>query len=215
MTIQPIRPLELMKDSSITKSEFSDFIGVWEEFVPPVLCESIINHIDDILINSSITQNQTNESYMDGENQFKDGKLGRSDQSILLNQTNSQLSHNLNQYLQATASHYIDKYSQLKNCKLISTDLKVQKTLPEGGYHYWHYENSGYDYSNRELVWIVYLNTMPENEAETEFMYQRRRIRPTQGTVVIWPAGLTHVHKGNTVFTEDKYIVTGWYLKIP
>lgn len=214
MAVQPIRPLELMKDSSITKYEFSDFIGVWQNFVPPVLCESIINHFNDITINSSIIEKETID-YMDGEKQFSDGKLGRSDQSILLNQTSQPLSNNVNQYLQASASHYVDKYSQLKACKLISTDLKVQKTLPEGGYHHWHYENSGYDFSNRELVWILYLNTMPEGEAETEFMYQKRRIRPTQGTVVIWPAGLTHVHKGNTVFTEDKYILTGWYLKIP
>ena len=215
MAVQPIRPLELMKDSSITKFEFSDFIGVWENFVPPVLCESVINHFNDIVINSSITPSQSIDCYMDGEKQFPNGKLGRSDQAILLNQTSQPLSSNINQYLQASASHYVDKYSQLKGCKLISSDLKVQKTSPEGGYHQWHYENSGYDFCNRELVWILYLNTMPEGEAETEFMYQKRRIRPTQGTVIIWPAGLTHVHKGNTVFTEDKYILTGWYLKIP
>jgi hypothetical protein len=214
MSVQPIRPLELMKDSSITKSEFSDFIGVWEGLVPPVLCESIINHFDDIVINCS-TLKQQDIDYMDGEKQFSNGKLGRSDQSVLLNQTSQPLSSNLNQYLQSTAAHYVDRYPQLKSCKLISTDLKVQKTSPEGGYHEWHYENSGYDFCNRELVWILYLNTMPEGEAETEFMYQKRRINPTQGTVVIWPAGMTHVHKGNTVFTKDKYIVTGWYLKIP
>jgi hypothetical protein len=60
---------------------------------------------------------------------------------------------------------------------------------------------------------MIYLNDMPDGEAETEFFHQRRRIKPTAGTVVIWPAGFTHTHKGNTVLTQDKYILTGWYIK--
>lgn len=214
MAIVPIRPLELMKDPSLTKFEFSDFIGVWEKFVPPYLCECVINHFNEITMNSSCVSNKP-DSFMDGENQFSEGKLGRDDDAVLLNQTDVDLTAKLNQYLQSVAYHYTDKYSQLKSCKLISTDLKVQKTLPEGGYHVWHYENSGYNFCNRELVWILYLNDMPDGEGETEFLYQRRRIKPTQGTLVMWPAGLTHVHRGLTVYTQDKYIVTGWYLKIP
>ena len=60
---------------------------------------------------------------------------------------------------------------------------------------------------------MIYLNDVPDGEGETEFLYQRRRIKPTKGTVVIFPAGYTHVHKGNTMFTTDKYILTGWYIK--
>lgn len=214
MTITPIRPLELMKDSSITQFNFSDFIGVWENFVPAYLCECVINHFNDITINSSCIQNSV-PSFMDGENQFPEGKLGRDDEAVLLNQTDTDLATKVNQYLQAAALHYTDKYPQLKTCKMISTDLKIQKTAPEGGYHVWHYENSGYNFSNRELTWILYLNDMPSGEGETEFLHQRRRISPKQGTLVMWPAGMTHVHRGLTVYTEDKYILTGWYLKIP
>ena len=87
-------------------------------------------------------------------------------------------------------------------------------TLPMGGYHVWHYENGDRaETYNRELVWMIYLNDMPEGEGETEFLYQKKRIRPTQGTVVIWPAGMTHPHRGLTVYTEPKYILTGWYSK--
>ena len=103
----------------------------------------------------------------------------------------------------------------MKTGKFISEDCKMQKTPPGGGYHMWHYENSGFGHHARELVWAIYLNDMPEGEAETEFLYQRRRIQPTAGTVVVWPASMTHVHKGNTVFTQDKYILTGWYIRVP
>ena len=88
------------------------------------------------------------------------------------------------------------------------------KTTAKGGYHHWHYETlAGTDSYSRELTWMVYLNDMPDGEAETEFLYQARKVKPTQGTVVIWPAGMTHVHRGNTVYTKDKYIATGWWYK--
>ena len=33
MDITPIRPLELMLDENLTKSNFDDFIGVWDSFM--------------------------------------------------------------------------------------------------------------------------------------------------------------------------------------
>lgn len=218
MAVQPIRPLELMKDENITKSEFKEFIGVWENFVPPSVCQKAIDFFEHTLENSTYyAEDLENDltDVMDGTNQFGNGSLGRKDLSILLNYSNPKLNYELQQYLTACTHHYVDTYDQLKNAKLIAEDNKMQKTPPGGGYHVWHYENSGYGYHARELVWAIYLNDMPEGEAETEFLYQRRRIRPTVGTVIIWPAGMTHVHKGNTVFTKDKYILTGWFIKAP
>lgn len=71
-----------------------------------------------------------------------------------------------------------------------------------------------FETSTRELVWMIYLNDMPEGEGETEFLYQKRRINPKAGRVVIFPAGLTHVHRGLTVYTQNKYILTGWFNKV-
>ena len=39
--IPDYRPLELMLDPNITKVEFKDFIGVWPNFMPKPLCDSI------------------------------------------------------------------------------------------------------------------------------------------------------------------------------
>tara|TARA_Y100000004_G_C8902096_1_gene406892 strand:+ start:203 stop:838 length:636 start_codon:yes stop_codon:yes gene_type:complete len=210
--LQPIKPVELMKDPKLTKSEFKEWIGVWEDFVPPYLCEKAINHFEETLNGASIYNDR---NFLDGEAQFATKKLGRDDISILLNNTDTELASNFNQYLQACVLHYIDKYSQLKSVKMFSSDLKMQKTEPEGGYHVWHYESSNYDSKNRELVWAIYLNDLPEGEGETEFLHQHRRIRPKQGTVVIWPACMTHVHRGLTVYSQDKYILTGWYIQVP
>lgn len=217
MTVQPIRPLELMKDENITKSEFKDFIGVWENFVPPVVCERAIQHFEKVVGSSTYFTGDLfePEGVLDGSGQFPTGSLGRKDLSILLNQSDPRINYEFQQYLTACTNHYVDTYDQLKASKLIAEDNKMQKTVPGGGYHVWHYESAGFGYHARELVWAIYLNDMPDGEAETEFLYQRRRIKPTVGTVVIWPAGMTHVHKGNTVFTQDKYILTGWFIKVP
>jgi len=42
-------------------------------------------------------------------------------------------------------------------------------------------------------------------------LYQKRRVKPEQGTICIFPAGFTHVHRGNPPLSGDKYIATGWY----
>ena len=95
----------------------------------------------------------------------------------------------------------------------ISSDSKFQRTKPGGGYHIWHHENGSYYFQQREIVWMIYLNDI-EDGGETEFLYQKKRIKPTQGTVVIWPAAFTHTHRGGLLCGDkDKYILTGWYIK--
>lgn len=207
MAIQEYRPLELMKDPKMTKFEFNDFIGVWDGFVPKPFCDKIINYFDDVLENNS-----NGVDVVKGEEQYV-SSMNRKDISMMLNYADPNLSYQVNQFLKSCVLHYVDEYSQLKQIGLLSTDLKIQKTSSGGGYHLWHYENAAASHSQRELTWMIYLNDVPDGEGETEFLYQKRRIKPTRGTVVIWPAGMTHVHKGNTVYTVDKYIMTGWYIK--
>lgn len=88
-------------------------------------------------------------------------------------------------------------------------NFKVQKTAPGEGYHTWHTENCCLENCTRVLVWAVYLNDV-EDGGETEFLYQATRVKPKTGRVVVWPAGLTHVHRGNQPLSGDKYLMTGW-----
>lgn len=213
------RPHELMLDPNITKVEFNDFIGVWPNFMPRPLCEDICKFTDTQIDQACVVNPSLKpEEFGDPNRVVKSedlygGQLNRKDFAMILNYSNRDLVLKINSVLRACVQHYISEYQSLRNTKMISSDIKIQKTPPGGGYHLWHYENSDEAHAFRELVWMVYLNDMPEGEAETEFLYQRRRIRPTAGTVVVWPAGFTHTHKGNTVLTQDKYILTGWYIK--
>ena len=152
--------------------EFDDFIGIWRNFVPKQLCEDAIDKIDNILNHSTNI-----DGIGDGDSQFPNRKMGRGDDQVFLQDYDQQLTDQFNGYLKCCLKHYCMEYSQLLNVKLMSYTVKGQKTPPSGGYHEWHYENASHQTAQRELVWTIYLNDMPDGEAETEFLYQRRRIK--------------------------------------
>ena len=87
--------------------------------------------------------------------------------------------------------------------------MKIQKTEPAQGYHIWHSENTTKVHTTRLLTWILYLNTI-EDGGESEWLYLSKRSKAQEGTLVLWPAGFTHAHRGNPPLKETKYIMTGW-----
>jgi len=100
--------------------------------------------------------------------------------------------------------------------KMYVTNMLVQRTDAEKfeSYSTWHCENATFEVSDRALTFILYLNDDFEG-GETEFRYQIHKEVPKQGTLVIWPAGLTHIHRGGMLLSGVKYIVTGWSFWAP
>lgn len=85
----------------------------------------------------------------------------------------------------------------------------------QGGYPYWHCElyprDPSADTLHRHLLWTLYLND-GFAEGETEFLYQRRKVTPRAGTLLLAPAAFTHTHRGNRPQGGDKLIATSWVL---
>lgn len=85
----------------------------------------------------------------------------------------------------------------------------------QGGYPYWHCELYPRDAQgetlHRHLLWTVYLNDGFQ-AGETEFLYQRRKVAPRTGSLLIAPAAFTHTHRGNRPEGGDKYIATSWVM---
>jgi hypothetical protein len=105
---------------------------------------------------------------------------------------------------------YIENFSIIDNFDKHNVfAFRVQKTLIGGGYHTWHCEQMTKSTSNRVLAWMLYLNDVEEG-GETEFLYIPKRIKPKAGTLVIWPSGFTHTHRGNPPISNTKYAITGW-----
>lgn len=85
----------------------------------------------------------------------------------------------------------------------------------KGGYPYWHCELYPKDASaetlHRTLLWTIYLND-DFGEGETEFLYQKRKVAPRTGALLIAPTAFTHTHRGNRPTGGDKFIATSWIL---
>ena len=111
----------------------------------------------------------------------------------------------LNETLQPCFDEYVNVFGHLKTVPMYSLSQKIQKTPAGGGYHVWHDENSGLEHANRCLVWMIYLNDDYQG-GETEFLYYKKRIQPEKGKLLIWPAGMTHCHRGGLVLEGTKYI---------
>jgi len=96
--------------------------------------------------------------------------------------------------------------------------INLQKYISDqGGYPYWHCElypkpgDAQSETLHRTLLWTIYLND-GFDEGETQFLYQRRKITPKTGSLLIAPAAFTHTHRGNMPKGGNKYIATSWVL---
>lgn len=117
--------------------------------------------------------------------------------------------------LKVIMDKYIKKYPfcDYYNPWDVSLPVNVQHYKPGEGFYAWHSERiSGHsDFANRHMVFMTYLNDVTDG-GETEFYHQELKIQPKKGLTVIWPADWTHTHRGVTSPTQEKYIVTGWYV---
>jgi hypothetical protein len=183
------------------KATFNQHIGVFEEAVPKEWCERVINFYNN-----------------NSQNHISRYKAEKGTPSIF--KSDHHLTHNgdsISHFLKPFEKNFWDNIYPLYNAKYTPdflehpkylSDFKIQKTLPTEGYHMWHCEVD-HQYTNRIMAYTLYLNDV-EDGGETEFLYQSLRLKPKQGTVVLWPAGYTHMHRGNPPLSGEKYIVTGW-----
>jgi len=187
-----------------------DFVGVWENAFNQQYCDDVISYFE-----------QMKESGFSGSRQQwgKDPKHFKDDQSVntsfedtvCFNNTKEINRSFIDRFFSLT-DEYVGDFSILAETQpqpQVFTN-KIQKTEVGGGYHVWHCEDlGGKQYSGRVLTYILYLNDVEEG-GETEFLYYPRRIKPKTGTLLLFPAGFTHTHRGNPPISNTKYIQTGW-----
>ena len=193
--------------------EHFEHIALYKDVYPEGYCQHLISEFDRLEVSGVGANRQKGEG---APRHIKD------DHQICAELRN----HNLNRFngedtegiffdgLQKCYNLYTEKYSVLRaGGNIRATTMKMQRTGPGGGYHIWHAEQGPGVHASRAVTYMLYLNTIaPEEGAETEFLYQKKRFNPVENTMVIWPAAYTHAHRGNPVLGEThKYIVTGWF----
>ena len=194
--------------NDMTKVKNLTFISAYDGLASHDYCDRMIDKFESLAKISSLMQTK---SY-DGSQQY--GANRRKDLSFFFHESQNDaldLAQETNAILDAGLKLYLEEYPSLRSChNFFSHSVKVQRTPPKGGFHVWHCERGNTD-MGRCLAWTIYLNDIPEGEGETEFLEFGTKIQPKKGRVSFFPADWTHTHRGNAVYTHNKYIATGWY----
>tara|TARA_A100001388_G_scaffold270961_1_gene249113 strand:- start:4850 stop:5431 length:582 start_codon:yes stop_codon:yes gene_type:complete len=167
-----------------------DFIGVWDN----VTLDDFNNYVINLLDESTQIVPRSN--------------AGVKDAQLDIAAFNPMISDHIMNAVRTCCEQYFNWYPYLKYFQYHSTTCILQKTMPTEGYHSWHSESNNIANANRTLVWSVYFNDL-EDSGETEFLYQKKKVKPKAGRVLIFPSSFTHLHRGNPPY-EAKYIATGW-----
>jgi len=171
-----------------------DFIGLYPEAVDGELCDWLCRVADQ-------------SSFVCLDNNTAD----RNDTQIILESFHPTQANDLVASVNKCLMDYVTTVVPFLSDKMfVSSITLLQKTEPMGGgFHNFHCEDQGWNVAHRTMAWMVYLNDV-EDGGETEFIYQQKRFKPERGSVLLWPASYTHMHRGNPPLT-NKYIATGWY----
>lgn len=92
-----------------------------------------------------------------------------------------------------------------ENHEICDLGFYVKYYIKNNGFYIWHEDN--FFMEKRILTYIWYLNDVEEG-GETEFL--NGKVKPKTGTLVLFPATWTYIHRGNMPISSDKYIITGW-----
>ena len=182
----------------------NNFIAGWY-IEDPFVCDNMIKFFEQNSKNIKRGSMDHGEIDFKKKNSFELGCLSDDNREPLVS-----YKENLSEVLEL----YKDKYEycskQQKSWALNEEGYNIQKYPKGGGCPVWHFENNGFRIY-RHLVFMTYLNDVVEEGGETEFFYQKLKVKPEKGLTLIWPATWEYTHRGNVCQNQEKYIVTGWY----
>jgi hypothetical protein len=183
-----------------------NFIGIYENALSADNCNKFIEFFESCdKAGFTVTRQQLD----------KVSKLNKQDDSLFLSDVLNIANYDLvniftNFFWSEIYPQYANEYAILSSVAALQIrEIKLQRTQIGGGYHVWHCEQDIKPSSDRVLTFTCYLNDVEEG-GETEFLYYPKRVKATQGTILIFPGSFTHAHRGNPPISNTKYIITGW-----
>lgn len=190
---------------SLDGSQHPNFIGCWI-LENPSVCDDLIEFFE---------RNKSAQK----PGRVADGKLNTTvknstDIFIAPSDLEDEKFHVVSTYIEQLKVCYLDYLEQwgfLKGFlpKVYIGPFNIQKYDEGGHFGVLHSERTDLIHLHRMLVWMTYLNDVPES-GETEFPMFGLKVQPEKGKTLIWPAEWTHAHFGAVVKKGNKYIITGW-----
>jgi len=117
----------------------------------------------------------------------------------------------------AALERYLQERPLLRDCcpqrsLFVNPIFNLQRYAPGEGFHRWHCDwtisDEATEPMHRVLAWILYCNTLPEGG--TEFHWQQHHEPAERGKLLLFPAGISHIHRGRVSHSHSKTIATGW-----
>ena len=117
----------------------------------------------------------------------------------------------------AALERYLQERPLFRQCcpeqqLFVNPIFNLQRYAPGEGFKSWHCDWTISDEVTepqaRVLAWILYANDVPEGG--TEFHWQEHHEPAERGKLVLFPAGLSHIHRGRVSHEHSKTIATGW-----
>ena len=117
----------------------------------------------------------------------------------------------------AGLERYLQELPRLRECcpeqaLFVMPIFNLQRYAPGEGFKRWHCDwtttEEATEPVRRALAWILYCNDVPEGG--TEFHWQDHHEPAERGKLLIFPAGLSHIHRGRVNHEHSKTIATGW-----
>tara|TARA_R100001132_G_C3223667_1_gene61225 strand:+ start:45 stop:641 length:597 start_codon:yes stop_codon:yes gene_type:complete len=190
-----------MKVSKINK--LNQFISGW--YINKKVCTDLIKYFEDS------PNQQPGKLFVKGEPGI-DKKHKLSTDVFILHSNQDKKILNYSRELEKVVSQYKKQYTYCDwphdNWSLES--YNIQRYKPNEGYFKEHCERTGIPTAWRHLTYMTYLNDVKEG-GETEFIYQKLKIKPETGLTLVWGTDWTTTHRGIVAKTETKYIITGWF----
>ena len=98
-----------------------------------------------------------------------------------------------------------------ENSLFVNPIFNLQRYAPGEGFKKWHCERTISEEATEPvhifLSWVLYCNDV--DPGGTEFHWQEYHEKAERGKLIIFPAGLTHIHRGQVNKTNSKTIATG------
>ena len=183
----------------------TDYIRVYEQILPPNLCQAIIDKFDG------------DERVVDGKVNKEDGPTNSAIRSCLeLNVSKledwSEIRNHLLRFFQAGINKYInDIRGTVLPPAFGYEEFRVKKYRPEQKDHFaLHADVQDYPSARRFLAAFFYLNDV-KSGGETVFPHPHLYVPPRQGRMIVFPPFWMYPHVGQPPVSGPKYIV-GTYL---